>query len=101
MTIFGAFKLICAVFCLVFGAGLYAYIPVTIFIASRYYNRYSKHIKLTSSEILSHLILGSIIPTVMFIIAFILVEMPKPYLIFIVCFFFVLSLIGFLFNLLF
>ena len=101
MTIFGVFKLICAIFCLVFAAGLYAYVPIVIFIESRYYSRFSKHIKLTSREILIHLIAGSIIPTVMFNISFILVEMPKQYLIFTVGLFFGLSLIGFLFNLLF
>ena len=101
MTIFGVFKLLCAIFCLAFATGLYAYIPIIIFIESRYYNRYSKRIKLTSKEILIHLIVGSIIPTVMFNISFILVEMPKQYLIFTVCLFFGLSLIGFLFNLLF
>lgn len=101
MTIFGVFKLICAIFCLVFAAGLYAYVPIVIFIESRYYNRFSKHIKLTSREILIHLIAGSIIPTVMFNISFILVEMPKQYLIFTVGLFFGLSLVGFLFNLLF
>ena len=101
MTIFGVFKLICAIFCLVFAAGLYAYVPIVIFIESRYYSRFSKHIKLTSREILIHLIAGSIIPTVMFNISFILVEMPKQYLIFTVGLFFGLSLVGFFFFFLF